>query len=70
MLAAVGFYGLFCGVSVVEEFARGESLSWDWWPFYMFVVPTSVFAITIYLSSRRQPSSEPILREIDRGSSG
>jgi len=54
MIAAVGVYGLFCSISVLEELAKRQTLGWDSRPFYMFVVPTSAFAITLYLSSRRK----------------
>jgi len=52
MIAAVGIYGVFCGVRVLEQLARRQSLGWDWGPFYMFVIPTTVFAVTLHLSSR------------------
>ncbi len=52
MISAVGIYALFCVASILEKLARHKAFGWDWAPFYMFVVPTLILAITIYLTSR------------------
>ena len=53
MIAATGIYLLACAVRSLEVLATGERLTWDPRPFYTFVVPSSIFAVAILLTSRR-----------------
>lgn len=55
MIAATGIYLLVCAIRSVEVLANGERLTWDFRPFYMFVVPSSIFAVAILLCSRKSP---------------
>ncbi len=57
MITAIAVYVLFCAVRVVEDLTRGEHPSWDGRPFYMFVIPSTVFAVAIFLSTRRKRPS-------------
>jgi len=57
MLAATGVYLLVWILGSLEVLASGERVAWNSRAFYMFVVPSSAFAVAILLGSRRRPSS-------------
>ena len=57
ILAAVASYLLAYAIRVVELLVHGESIPWVPQPFYMFVVPSSIFAVAIFLTAGRKPSS-------------
>jgi len=55
MIAAAGIYLLVCAIRSAEVLVKGERLTWDLRPFYMFVVPSSILAVAILLCSRKSP---------------
>jgi len=57
ILAGVAVYLMFCLTAVLEQVKRGEQLGWDFRPFYMFVIPSTVIAIVIRVTTKADETS-------------